>query len=77
MCPTPCRAAPCSRPAVVGLALDYCVQFTASHCVEDGLRTHLVLDATRAVAPDTGDLALSILGLKGVQVVSSQDLLAA
>lgn len=61
---------------MTGLALDYCVQFTAMHAVEDGYRTHLVLDATRAVAPDTGDLALAVLQLKGVQMVNSTDLLA-
>lgn len=62
---------------MVGLALDYCVQFTAAHCVEDGYRTSLVLDATRAVDPATGDLALSMLQLKGVSLVSSTDVLLA
>lgn len=75
----PNDAPPCSPPrrAVTGLALDYCVQYTATHSAEDGYRTHLVLDATRAVAPDTGDLALSIMRLLGVQVLNSSDLLAA
>lgn len=81
--PTPPRPAACDLllllpappPAVAGLALDYCVQFTAAHLVEDGYRTSVVLDGTRAVDAATGDLAVSILELKGVTMVNSTDLL--
>lgn len=58
---------------VCGLALDYCVKFTAIDAVELGFATTLVRDATRAVnlAPSDGDEAIAELERLGVRVVES------
>jgi nicotinamidase/pyrazinamidase len=53
---------------VCGLALDYCVQFTALDAVDAGLRVTLARDATRAVElrPGDGAAALAHMAAAGV-----------
>lgn len=64
---------------VMGLALDYCVKFTALDAAALGFRTHLIVDGCRAVELQAGDGARAIAALEaaGVTVVRSGDLLAA
>jgi nicotinamidase/pyrazinamidase len=54
---------------VVGLALDYCVKFTAIDAAELGFATRVILDATRAVnvSPDDADRAVAELRAAGVE----------
>lgn len=61
---------------VVGLALDYCVRFTALDALDAGFRTTVVVDATRAVELRPGDGAAAVAALQaaGVRVVESADL---
>lgn len=40
---------------VVGLALDYCVKYTALDAVKEGFKTYLIPEATRAVNMNSGD----------------------
>lgn len=54
---------------VVGLALDYCVRETALDAQRAGYSTTVLLDATRAVTPATGDQAITILREAGVEVI--------
>ena len=63
--------------AVCGLALDYCVKFTALDAVGLGFRTTVITDATRAVNLDPGDgaRALDQLAAAGVELVHSHELL--
>jgi len=58
---------------VMGLALDYCVKFTATDAVELGYKTHLILDGTRAVnlEPNDGEKAVDFLKSLGVTVIES------
>jgi nicotinamidase/pyrazinamidase len=61
---------------VCGLALDYCVKFTALDAQSLGFETFLITDATRAVnlhAGD-GDTAISELKAAGVKVLTSKDI---
>merc|ERR1712187_154798 len=60
---------------VAGLALDYCVKFTALQSEKLGYRTSIVEDATKAVSAETGDAALKELQDAGVQLVTSRTLL--
>lgn len=55
---------------IAGLALDYCVKFTALDAVDEGFKTILLLDATRAVNlnPDDGDKAIEEMRKKGVLI---------
>jgi len=64
---------------VCGLALDYCVKFTALDAVELGFETLLVRDGTRAVnlSPGDGEAALAELERRGVEVVDSSAFLEA
>ena len=59
--------------AVCGLALDYCVKFTAVDALEQGFGVTLIEDATRAVnlAPEDGDKAIAELRERGAKIVSS------
>ncbi|MBN9465426.1 bifunctional nicotinamidase/pyrazinamidase [Brevundimonas sp.] len=41
------------RVFLVGLALDYCVRFTAEDAVREGFEAVVITDASRAIAPDT------------------------
>jgi nicotinamidase/pyrazinamidase len=61
---------------VCGLALDYCVKFTALDAHDAGFATTVVVDATRAVNLSDGDGAASVAALlaAGVQVVRSTEL---
>ncbi len=63
---------------VCGLALDYCVKFTALDALELGFATTLIADATRAVnlQPGDGEAAVAALREAGAQVVDSAALLA-
>ncbi len=62
---------------VLGLATDYCVNFTALDAVELGFRTHLIDDACRGVnlKPDDVKNAIEAMKKAGVIVVKSEQLL--
>jgi nicotinamidase/pyrazinamidase len=61
---------------VVGLATDYCVKSTAIDAARLGFRTHVILDANRAVEvnPCDRDKALAEMRTAGVEVVHSRHL---
>lgn len=56
---------------VAGLALDYCVKFTAIQAEEDGFQTFVVLDATKPVTEQTGKAALQDMEKSGVEFITS------
>jgi len=62
-----------AQVVVVGLALDYCVKFSALDAVAEGFETTVVVDATRAVnlASDDGDKAIEELRAAGVHIAQS------
>lgn len=64
------------RVFVCGLALDYCVKFTAMDASELGFETFLIKDATRAVnlSPGDDDRAIFEMEQKGVQVIHSSEI---
>ena len=49
---------------IVGLALDYCVKFTALDALKYNLKSNIILDATKAVNINKGDDLLAIEELK-------------
>ena len=61
--------------AVVGVATDYCVKYTALDAAELGFRTLLVEDACRGVELKPGDVELAIEQMQsaGVRLVSSEE----
>jgi nicotinamidase/pyrazinamidase len=61
---------------ICGLALDYCVKFTALDAHSLGFRTYLVQDATRAVniSSQDGEKALEEMKNAGVIICSSKEL---
>lgn len=61
---------------IAGLALDYCVKFTALDAVSLGIRTWAIRDACRAVNldPNDGERAVGEMRLVGVRVVRSKDI---
>ena len=63
------------RVFVCGLALDYCVKFTAMDAVELGFETVVIADATRAVnlSPEDGAKALAEMEQKGIKILTSKD----
>ncbi len=62
---------------VTGLALDYCVKFTALDAVSLGFETFLITDATRAVnfKPTDGDQAIREMESAGVKIIESNELI--
>ena len=56
---------------ICGLATDYCVKFTALDAVDEGFKTAVIAEATRAVnlAPGDYDAALTQLQNSGVEIV--------
>ena len=63
--------------AVVGLATDYCVKFTALDAIAAGLKTTVIADATRAVNIEPGDYlaALDEIRSAGGAIVDSDKVL--
>ncbi len=59
---------------IVGLALDYCVAWTAKDAKESGFKVRVIVDATRAIG--NVDKALADLRQAGVEVVYSQEVIA-
>ena len=64
--------------AILGLATDYCVRFTALDAVKQGFRTLLIEDGCRGVELQHGDIARAMTEMKcaGVELVQSEELLA-
>ncbi len=62
---------------VCGLALDYCVKFTALDAQSLGFETYVITDATRAVnlRPQDGEKALEELKHAGVKLMESTQVL--
>lgn len=65
------------RVFVAGLALDYCVKFTAMDSNSLGFETLLLTDATRAVnlQPEDGQQALKEMIAAGITCLESKDLI--
>ncbi len=60
-----------------GLALDYCVKFSALDAVAQGFTTWLIEDACRGIDREPGDVARAMEQMRGqgVQVVRSEELI--
>jgi len=60
---------------IVGLALDYCVKYTALDSSDFGFKTHLVLDGCKAVnlSPDDGDKAVEEMKKTGIIIEKEAD----
>jgi len=71
------RSARITNVFVVGLAMDYCVKFTALDAITEGFGATLVADAARGVELELGDVQRAIDEMKqaGVQVIESSTLL--
>lgn len=54
---------------VCGLALDYCVSYTARDAAAAGFKTYVIEDATRGIAPETVSKELALMEAAGVRVV--------
>lgn len=63
--------------SVVGLALDYCVKYTALDAAREGYDTTLIADASRAVnlQPEDGANAIDMMREAGIHVIDSDSLL--
>lgn len=59
-----------SHVFVVGLAMDYCVKWTAQDAAKEGFKTMVVSEGTKAVKPDDWDDVVKKLGKDGVEFVS-------
>lgn len=62
---------------ICGLALDYCVKFTALDSSNLNFETYVITDATRAVNvnPDDGLHSIEELKKNGVKIISSKEIL--
>jgi nicotinamidase/pyrazinamidase len=64
------------RLFLAGLALDYCVRFTAEDAVAQGFETLVIADACRAIAAQSQTLAMESFQRLGVAIVAVADVLA-
>jgi len=64
-----------SKVAIMGLATDYCVRFTALDSIELGFRTCLIQDGCRGVNLCPGDIKSALQEMKsaGVVLTNSED----
>jgi nicotinamidase/pyrazinamidase len=63
------------RLFLAGLALDYCVRFTAEDAVRLGFEAVVIVDACRAIAAETQALALESFERLGVRTLTVADVL--
>lgn len=56
---------------LTGLALDYCVAYSALDAVDAGFRTIVVLEATRAIAEETKVAQIQAMRDAGVEIVET------
>jgi nicotinamidase/pyrazinamidase len=63
------------RVFLAGLALDYCVRFTAEDAVREGFEAVVVSDASRAIAPETAAPAHDRFRALGVAEIEAATLL--
>lgn len=61
---------------VCGLAADYCVKFTVLDGISEGFKTHLIIDATKAVnlQPDDFEKSLQEMRSAGALLIYSGDI---
>jgi len=61
---------------LLGLALDYCVKYSALDARELGLNTHVILDGCRGIELESGDIgcALDEMNRAGAVLLKSSDL---
>lgn len=59
---------------VCGLALDYCVAYSAFDCVGSGRQTCVIMDACRGILGSTMNEAVAKMQQKGIQTILSTDL---
>ena len=73
------RASGVSEVYVMGLATDYCVQFSAIDAAKLGFRTYAVEDGCRGVDLQPGDSSRAFEAMRrvGVEIVSSGEILTA
>jgi len=64
--------------ALLGLATDYCVKFTALDAVREGFETTLVIDGCRGVNLHAGDADAAVEDMRsaGVRIVTSDEILS-
>lgn len=67
-------AVDCNEVFVCGLALDYCVYWTAMDSAGSGRNTTVVLDACRGILPASMNEAVAKMQQKGIRVCLSTDL---
>jgi nicotinamidase/pyrazinamidase len=69
------RSEQVAQVAVLGIATDYCVRFTALDAAQEGFETLLIEDACRGVELAQGDIAAAIAEMQnaGVKRASSDD----
>lgn len=58
---------------VVGIATDHCVRATALDAATEGFRTHLLLDLTVGVSPETTERAIAQMRDGGVLIETSSE----
>jgi nicotinamidase/pyrazinamidase len=58
---------------VMGLALDFCVKFTALDAVDLGFETHLIVEGSRAVNLEAGDDAKALAEMKAKGIIMIED----
>ena len=63
-----------TRVFLAGLALDYCVRFTAEDAVREGFEAVVITDASRAIAPQTEAAALDSFRALGVVEIGAERL---
>ncbi len=58
-----------------GLALDYCVFYSAIDCKEAGFETYVILDATKGINSPSGSIekALDSMQNRGIRIINSKD----
>lgn len=60
---------------LAGLAADYCVYFTAKDALQEGFKTFVIEDATRAISPEGFDKAKADIESKGGKLVQSHTIM--
>ena len=60
---------------IVGLALDYCVFYSAKDAIGLGFKVYVVEDATRGISPEGMSNAIQDMKDSGIKIIQSSEIL--
>ena len=60
---------------ICGLALDFCILYTSLDSINDGFQTNLILDGTRSISDEGGQVSIEKMIKNKIKIIESKNIL--